>query len=330
MPRRLAAALSLLVLLAGCAGRQQLPVELSDGSAAALPPAVQLAVPFHPQTAYHCGPAALASTLNFRGVAATPEQLAPEVYTPGRRGSLLLEVGALPRRYGQLSYPLAPQLQALLRELAAGNPVLVLQNLGFNWWPQWHYAVAVGYDLERGELLLHSGVRDNYRLALDTFVNTWRRGGHWGRVILPPGELPAGAEPLAYVRALGELEQGGWQQAALEGYRAAAARWPEAFIAQFALGNAALAQGDYLDAVAYLQQSLALQPDSAAAWNNLGFALQGVGCDEQAQAAVARAVTLAPDEGRYRDSLLEVSAVAAGQRQSPAASCGELATSLPP
>ncbi|WVM93376.1 hypothetical protein ULG90_05290 [Halopseudomonas pachastrellae] len=50
----------------------------------------------------------------------------------------------------------AGELDAILRELDDGNAVLVMQNLAFDWYPQWHYA-AVGYDLNTRELILHSG-----------------------------------------------------------------------------------------------------------------------------------------------------------------------------
>jgi hypothetical protein len=38
-----------------------------------------------------------------------------------------------------------------LREVAAGNPVLVLQNLSFAWAPVWHYAVVMGYDADAAQ-----------------------------------------------------------------------------------------------------------------------------------------------------------------------------------
>ncbi|MEO7385334.1 MAG: hypothetical protein ABIX37_00195, partial [Gammaproteobacteria bacterium] len=44
-------------------------------------------VPFFPQTIHQCGPAALATVLGASGVIATPDELAPLVYLPGRRGS---------------------------------------------------------------------------------------------------------------------------------------------------------------------------------------------------------------------------------------------------
>ena len=86
-------------------------------------------------------------------------------------------------------------LPSLLGELAAGHPVMVLQNLGLDWYPQWHFAVAVGYDLSTNELALRSGEERRQLVSLDTFNRTWTRADHWALVVLPPDQLPAtGAE----------------------------------------------------------------------------------------------------------------------------------------
>ena len=76
---------------------------------------------------------------------------------------------AAARRHGLVSYALAPRLQDVLRELAAGTPVILLQNLGF--FEGWHYAVAVGYDYERGEVVLRSGVTEREVLP---FTVNWQ------------------------------------------------------------------------------------------------------------------------------------------------------------
>jgi hypothetical protein len=60
------------------------PIELAD-------------TPFFPQEALQCGPAALATVLGAAGVAAHPDALAREVYTPGLGGSLQLELVAAAR-----------------------------------------------------------------------------------------------------------------------------------------------------------------------------------------------------------------------------------------
>ena len=103
------------------------------------------------------------------GREATPETLLSQVYVPGRKGSLQAEMLAAARRHRLVAYTLAPRLADLLHEIAAGNPVLGLQNLGLDWVPRWHYAVAIGYDLEERQIVLRSGVTHRLAMSLDTF-----------------------------------------------------------------------------------------------------------------------------------------------------------------
>src|SRR5690606_32243644 len=130
-------ALILLPVLAlgGCASAPQ-----SSNLRAAPPPDLDepfliQAMPFFAQDRYQCGPAALATMLGAAGVDVTPEQLVPLVYVPQRKGSFQVEMLAAARRFGRLAYPLEPRLDALLREVRGGHPVLVLQNLGLDWYP---------------------------------------------------------------------------------------------------------------------------------------------------------------------------------------------------
>jgi hypothetical protein len=86
--------------------------------------------PFFPQELYHCGPAALATALNAIDVKVSPDQLVPEVYIPSRKGSLQIEMLAAARRHGALAVKIEPELGAVLKEIAAGNVVVVMQNGG--------------------------------------------------------------------------------------------------------------------------------------------------------------------------------------------------------
>jgi tetratricopeptide (TPR) repeat protein len=240
---------------------------------AGLPPAAAVAgVPFHPQTELHCGPAALAMVLGWSGQAVSPAELAPAVFTPGRAGSLQHDLVAAARRHDRLAVPVS-RLRDLLSELAAGHPVLVLQNLGLDWWPQWHYAVAIGYDQGAGELLLHSGLEPRRAVSLATFERTWARAGRWALVVLPPATLPASAEPATVLQAALGLEQGGRPGAAARAYTAIHARWPAALGALLGLGNARYAQGDLAGAETAFRDAVARHPEAAVAWNNLAHVL---------------------------------------------------------
>ena len=86
------------LLLTGCATPPQ-SAALQRTWPAQLPQAVLLdQVPFHPQEDLLCGPATLAMVAQAAGASATPEQLTPQVYLPGRQGALQTEMLAAARR----------------------------------------------------------------------------------------------------------------------------------------------------------------------------------------------------------------------------------------
>ena len=242
-------------------------------------------VPFHAQDAYQCGPASLAMVLNHRGVAATPDSLKDRVYLPERKGTLQVEMISAARERDLLVYPLDKELHSILTELAAGNPVLVMQNLAFNWYPQWHYAVVVGYDLNAREMLVHSGLNKAQREPFHVFMRTWSRADYWARVMLPPGQLPATARPLTYLRAASDLEQTGRLQSAEAAYRSAVEQWPDQPTARFGLGNTLWAGNKRPAALEQFQQLVNDFPDFQPGWNNLATGLELSGCASAAAAA---------------------------------------------
>lgn len=242
-------------------------------------------VPFHAQDAYQCGPASLAMVLNHRGIAASPDELKDRVYLPERKGTLQVEMISAARERDLLVYPLDKDLQAILTELAAGNPVLVMQNLAFNWYPQWHYAVVVGYDLNAREMLVHSGLNKAQREPFHVFMRTWSRADYWARVMLPPGQLPATARPLTYLRAASDLEQTGRLQSAEAAYRSAVEQWPDQPTARFGLGNTLWAGDKRPAALEQFQQLVNDFPDFQPGWNNLATGLELSGCASAAAAA---------------------------------------------
>ena len=210
---------------------------------------------------------------------------------------------AAARRHRLVAYPLAPRLEDLLHEIAAGNPVVVLQNLALDWAPQWHYAVAIGYDLEARRMVLRSGVTPRLVMSLDTFERTWARSGHWGMLALPPDQLPAVAAEPIYVAAVAALERV-TPAAARHGYETALARWPGNAAARLGLGNASYALRDLAAAEAAYRQATLAHPDSADAWNNLAQTLHELGSRDEALAAARRAVALGgPRLPGYRETL---------------------------
>lgn len=263
-------------------------------------------VPFHPQTEYHCGPAALAGVLGASGVPAEradPDALAPQVYLPGRKGSLQLELVGATRRAGRIPYEVDGTPEALLAELAAGRPVLVLQNLLTRSVPRWHYAVLVGADPVANKLVLNSGTRERLEVGAPSFLRTWDWGGRWGLLALRPGELPARAEPARYLAAVADFEAVAGAEAAAPAYRAALERWPEEPRAHLALGNQAHAARDLATAARHYRDGLRHAPGDPVLGNNYASALGELGCRDKARAAIRAALAANPADGRWRAQL---------------------------
>lgn len=293
-------------LLAGCAA----PLQSERLSPAAFPEPVELTdVVFYPQEDYQCGPAALATALASAGTKVTPDALTPEIYLPERRGSLQLELVAAARRHGVIPYILRPALADLFTEVKAGEPVIVLQNLGLSWFPRWHYAVVVGFDLARDEVVLRSGGEARHVVPVMTFERTWRRGDYWAMVVNPPERIPRTAEETRYVQSIVALERlQRWDETS-RAYRAALARWPQSLVAQLGLGNSRYALNDLAGAERAYRAAAAAHPDAAVAFNNLAQTLADQRRWQEAEANAERALALGgPHVETYRATLEEIRA----------------------
>ncbi|TDY03974.1 PA2778 family cysteine peptidase [Thiohalophilus thiocyanatoxydans] len=295
------------LLLGGCAGTPQSD-RLLDAPPADISPAVELnEVPFHPQEAYQCGPASLAMLANWQAVNITPQALTPKLYIPGKKGSLQIELLSNTRRLGLIPYLLKPELDDLLREVEAGNPVLVFQNLALDWYPRWHYAVLIGYDLNADEVILRSGVNRRRINTLAQFERTWQRADRWAMLALKPGQLPTTVEYWRYLRALSAMEQVNRHAEAAAGYRAGLQQWPDDARLLMGLGNSQYAQGNTSAAMATWQQLLDAQPDYAPAHNNLAHLYLEAGNIPRAEHHARRAIALGDEHlEAYRQTLEEV------------------------
>ena len=279
----------LLALLAGCA--QMVPQTM--GLRSAWPEGVEqtvelTAVPFFPQEEYQCGPAALATVLSHSGVEVTPELLVSQVYLPSRQGSLQIEMLAAPRRYGRVSYRLAPRYADVLREVAAGNPVIVLQDVG-PMFAQWHYAVLNGFDYPSGTLYLRSGTKARQKMPFTAFEREWMKSGYWAMVVTPPDRIPVTATEEGWMSAVLAMAQSGDGAAATRAYAAALKRWPDNLPAAIGLANQYHARGAFADAVATLRVAQQKHPQSVIVINNLAQALSDQGRHAEALAQIERA-----------------------------------------
>jgi hypothetical protein len=276
-------------ILSGCS---TMPASVSNYGPAPSP--LELVdTPFYSQRQFECGPAALMTVLTASGVETTLDAVTTQVYLPGRQGSLQSELLAATRAAERIPYVVTPALASLTGELAAGRPVLVLQNLGVSWAPRWHYAVVIGADKENEQIVLRSGTDERRVMRTALFLRTWKRSGFWAVTVLNPGELPATPDRDRYVEAVAGLEQTGHSQAAREAWRAGLLYWPDDAGVQFGLANTEYALGNFVASESLYVDILNEDGSSLIARNNLAMTLIALGRSDAALEQIEAALELA-------------------------------------
>lgn len=256
----------------GCATAGRQTREVLQLSPETLPRSAEVkSVPFINQTENYCGPATLAMAMQWAGKQVTVEQIGPQVFTSGGKGTLQNDLISASRRNGLVAIPLEG-MAAMLQEVAAGHPVIVLENQGLSFIPKWHYSIVHGYDLEAQQIVRHSGKKSNAREYLNRFERGAKLANYWSLVVLPPGELSAAGTVLDHVRAASGLEQAERIDEADHTYSSILRKWPNHLAALIGVGNVAYKKKDYSRAVAYLKKAVKLNPDSQQAKHNLAVA----------------------------------------------------------
>ncbi|QFU01348.1 Tetratricopeptide repeat protein [Halomonas sp. THAF5a] len=304
---RLAGVLALVMLMlvvSGCASTPQ----LAESTRQHLPRQALLEeVPFHGQRDYQCGPASLAMVLNAAGVPVTVDTLIPQVFLPGREGSVQPEMLGTVRRQGRIPFRIDGSLDALLTEINAGHPVVVMQNLSLPAWPVWHYAVAIGFDRGEKTLTLHSGMEPERLESFKRFDATWARSERWAFIALPPGQLPATGDGRAALDAIADFERVQGVSASLPAWTALVEHHPDLAMGHFALGSARHAAGDADGAREAFADAVEADPELAVAWLNLGLLHRGQGSADEARAALERAADLpGPWQAQAQEALADL------------------------
>ncbi len=297
-----------LLLLVACQSPPQSRQLLAE------PPAISRqallsTVPFYPQQDYFCGPTTLSEVAAYYGVGHSADSIASLTFTPGLQGSLQIEMAAASRQLGFVAYEQRGSLSQLLQLIDEKIPVIVLQNNGLSWLPQWHYAVVIGYDLDRREIILHSGLSAEYRLPLATFERTWQRANYWLLAMLPPGRTSALLDPFLYTRACQDLLQTRQTAAGVTALISATEQWPDYWLPYFLLGNHFLALAP-AEAATWFAQGLPLAKQQPAYLNNYALVLSELGCKAQALELIKAARQLAPDDANIQDSEQQINAQA--------------------
>jgi ABC-type bacteriocin/lantibiotic exporter with double-glycine peptidase domain len=142
-------------------------------------------VPFFRQTAYDCGPAALAGILAFYGRPVDLEAMTASIYLPKLRGTLPMDLERYAKESGLKTASSDGNADALKSAVRSNIPVICLLDLGFGPYRQPHYVTVIGFDDGNGLFVMHDGITPDKTMSYEAFEKKWLRAGRWMIVIKP-------------------------------------------------------------------------------------------------------------------------------------------------
>ncbi|NVK56598.1 MAG: PA2778 family cysteine peptidase [Alteromonadaceae bacterium] len=252
-------------------------------------------VPFYPQQAFYCGPTTLSEVFAFYNKQVSPNQIAPKLFIPEQEGSLKVEMISAARQFDFLPYADNGNLQQIIQLVSDDIPVIVFQNLSISLFPQWHYAVVIGFDLEHREVELHTGVTPNHRMSFELFEKTWRRGDYWFLAPVPPNQTSTAMKYFVYTNAAYNMLKLGQTTQALRFLQTAIRRWPDEWLAYFLIANHLL-QESPTEAIKWFEKGYHVGQFQSVYLNNFAIAFQQSGCTAQATKVIQLAMHRFPDD----------------------------------
>ena len=171
----------LVNLISGCTHNQPSSQISSDNGNAV----IVENVPFVKQKDKFCGPASMASVLQFYGEVIDQGEIAEVIYIPQLNGALISDMENYARNNGYNVESTNGSIEILKDNLKKKTPVILLVDKG-----KWkvslpHYYVAYGYNDEKKTIILHTGDKEDQEISYDKLVEEWSRMNNLMLVVTP-------------------------------------------------------------------------------------------------------------------------------------------------
>lgn len=130
-------------------------------------------VPFFPQKAYRCGPAALASVMGYWGSPLTMDDISKEIFDEKRSGTLPIDMLTYAKGAGFDVVYYRGSLDDLRLRVADKTPLILFLNMGYDLYPVGHYITVIGYDDVLRAVIAHSDMDVEAVFTYDELLSAW-------------------------------------------------------------------------------------------------------------------------------------------------------------
>lgn len=140
-------------------------------------------IPFYRQDDFQCGPAALATVVNYwrartgLGNPVTPESIAQEIYSPTAKGVLGIDLEIYGKRHGFSASQHAGNLSDLKKSIDQGIPPIIMVDYGLLSIQLNHFLVITGYTANG--VLANTGREENQLIGERRLESIWKKTGYW-------------------------------------------------------------------------------------------------------------------------------------------------------
>jgi ABC-type bacteriocin/lantibiotic exporter with double-glycine peptidase domain len=142
-------------------------------------------VPRIKQATNYCGPAALASVLQYDGDSVTQQEVGKAVFDTTDRATNGADMLLYARNRGYAAYSWDSSIADAKRKIAAGAPVLALQQNSLKD-ASGHYRVLTGYDDAQSKFYVMDPYYDDItELSYAECERLWKPMGYWALLIVP-------------------------------------------------------------------------------------------------------------------------------------------------
>ena len=160
-----------ILLLLSCPKETINPENLSSVSGAK----IIKNVPFVKQKDKFCGPAAMASVMNFYGQDVSQDQVAQEVYSPELKGALISDMEDFAREMGYNASTVNGDENTLISLIDENVPSIILVDLGIWVVSVPHYYVVYGYNESKETFIINTGFTSSKEINFEDLDKEWEK-----------------------------------------------------------------------------------------------------------------------------------------------------------